>query len=274
MPKFQTSDGLSLHFTDEGDGFPILCLAGLTRCSADFDYVTPYLRENRLIKLDYRGRGQSDWAKDPLSYSIAVESEDVIALLDHLGLQKTAILGSSRGGLIALWLGSIAKHRLLGVAFNDIGPELQPSGLGNILEYLGRNPVWKTYEEAAREREKSMSGFVAVPVKRWLTEVKKLYAQCDDGLTIRYDPRLRDATVAATTHPAPDMWPLFDNLRDMPLALIRGANSDLLSSQTVKDMKHRNPDLITTDVANRGHIPFLDEPEAVMALHQWLQKMQ
>ncbi len=128
MPEFLAADGTRLHFTDEGAGLPLLCLAGLTRNGRDFDHVAPHLAGVRLIRLDYRGRGQSDWA-DPATYTVAQEAADALALLDHLGIARAAILGTSRGGLIAMVLAATAKDRLTGVALNDIGPEIAPRGL-------------------------------------------------------------------------------------------------------------------------------------------------
>ena len=103
MAFFQTSDGLKLYYTDEGEGLPLLCLSGLTRTGGDFDYVAPHLPNVRLIRMDYRGRGQSEWG-DHTTYSIPVEARDAVELLDHLGVDKAAVLGTSRGGLIAMML--------------------------------------------------------------------------------------------------------------------------------------------------------------------------
>ena len=144
MPFFETSDKLRVHYTDEGAGVPILCLPGLTRTTADFDYVTPHLTDVRLIKLDYRGRGKSEWDKNWRNYNLVRESQDVIELLDHLGLEKVAVLGTSRGGLLAMGLALGAKDRLAGVALNDIGPVIEPEGLNYIMGYLGRRPGAKT----------------------------------------------------------------------------------------------------------------------------------
>lgn len=273
MPRFTAPDGLSLHYTDDGAGLPVLCLSGLTRNTRDFDYVTPHLDDCRLIKFDYRGRGQSDWAEDAMTYTVPVEMGDVLALLDHLRLEKVAILGTSRGGLVALGLAAAAPERILGVAFNDIGPVIEPAGLDVIAGYLGRNPAWKTHAEAAVELPKAMTGFCNVPASRWLEEVRKLYTETPEGLTITYDPRLRDAVLAAGAQPAPDLWPLFEALTGKPLAVIRGANSDLLSAQTVAEMKRRAPGLIVAEVPDRAHIPYLDEPEAVAALRIWVEQM-
>ncbi|HEV8035352.1 alpha/beta hydrolase [Yoonia sp.] len=272
MPSYTSTDGLRLHYTDEGTGLPVIALAGLTRNGADFDHVAPHLPV-RLIRPDYRGRGRSDWA-DPASYTIPQEAADVLALMDHLGLEKAAILGTSRGGLIAMMLAATAKDRLVGVALNDIGPEIAPKGLDVIKDYIGRNPAQKTYAEAAEARAKLWTHFTGVPMGRWLAEVQAHYQETPDGLIIRYDPKLRDAVLASGAQPAPDLWPLFDALAGLPLALIRGANSDLLSQATADEMQHRRPDMIRADIAGRGHVPFLDEPDAVDALHRWLEKLQ
>ena len=113
MTRFTTSDGLSLWFDDTGgDGPVVLCLAGLTRNSTDFDYAMPYLTGARVIRMDYRGRGQSDRAGDFMTYSIPRESQDALELLDHLKITRAAILGTSRGGLIALTLAAMARDRL------------------------------------------------------------------------------------------------------------------------------------------------------------------
>lgn len=273
MAFFQTSDGLKLHYTDEGEGLPLLCLSGLTRTGGDFDYVAPHLPNVRLIRMDYRGRGQSEWG-DHTTYSIPVEARDAVELLDHLGVDKAAVLGTSRGGLIAMMLAATVKDRLTGVALNDIGPELDTEGLEVIMGYLGRNPTWKTWEEAAEARPKVMKGFANVPAERWMTEVKRLYRETPEGLAITYDPKLRDAILDGATQPAPDLWPLFDAFAGLPLCTIRGANSDLLSSETLAKMQAKRPDMIAATVPDRAHIPFLDEPEALDALNRWLNMLR
>ena len=274
MPTFTTSDGLNLYYTDEGKGLPVLALSGLTRNSRDFDFVAPHLKGIRLIRLDYRGRGKSDWAEDWSTYSIPIEGRDAVELLNHLGIKKAAVLGTSRGGLIAMVLAATVKDRLLGIALNDIGPALELAGLEVIKDYVGRNPIAKTHEEFAAKRPQLMTGFANVPHARWLEEAQRLYHETPDGLSITYDPKLRDAVLASSTELAPDLWPLFDMMVGLPLACIRGANSDLLSQETVDHMQIRRPDMIATNVPDRAHIPFLDEPEALDVLNKWLEAMQ
>lgn len=271
MPHFTTSDGLSLHYTDEGKGTPILCLAGLSRSTADFDYVAPHLTAHRLIRLDYRGRGQSDWDENWQNYTLPVECRDVIELLDHLELDAVAIIGTSRGGLNAMGLAAMAPTRLLGVALNDIGPELAPKGLVEVMAYLGIKPTSKTHEDAARAIEKVVVGFAKVPQSRWLEEARKHFTQDGDGLNFNYDPKLRDAVAAGGE--VPDLWPFFDALAGKPLCCLRGAGSDLLSVETFGKMQTRRPDMIASTIPDRGHIPFLDEPASLKALKTWLEQL-
>lgn len=274
MAHFTTSDGLKLYYEDTGEGLPILCLAGLTRSTTDFDYVAPHLQGNRLIRMDYRGRGRSDFDPNWRNYTLPIECRDVLELMAHLSLDRTAILGTSRGGLNAMGLAKGAKDRLLGVALNDVGPVIDSAGLEFIKEYIGRNPAAKTHEDAARGMARAFPEFKGVPQERWLEEARKHYVQTKDGLAITYDPHLRDATLAAGDNMAPDLWPYFDALEGLPLALIWGANSNLLTADTVAEMQRRRPDMILGKVPGRGHIPFLDEPEAIAALQEWIEAMQ
>lgn len=268
MPQFTTPDGLSLHYTDTGRGLPLLCLAGLTRDGRDFDYLAPHLTDLRMITLDSRGRGRSQHAA-PDSYTVPIEARDALALLDHLGIEKAAILGTSRGGLIAMLIAAMAKDRLIGVALNDIGPEIDPRGLAVIRDYIGRPPAARTLDEAATSRAAAMSAFVDVPFARWRDEVAKFYTETPEGLRLSYDPALREAVLAQNAEPTPDLWPLFDALAGLPLCTLRADGSDILSAETLAAMQQRRPDMIAATIPGRGHVPFLDEPDALAALHRW-----
>lgn len=272
MPNFTTSDGLRLHYTDDGMGLPVLCLAGLTRSAVDFDYVAPHLPPCRLIRLDYRGRGQSDWDPNWQNYTLPVEIRDVIELLDHLAIDAVAILGTSRGGLNAMGFAAAAPKRFLGAALNDVGPELDTAGLSKIMIFLGKRPTARTHEDAAAALAYVMTGFKNVPHSRWLEEAKIHFAPDENGLNITYDPALRTAVEEGGD--IPDLWPFFDAFAGKPLCLIRGANSDLLSVKTVQKMQDRRPDMIYAEVPDRGHVPFLDEPESLDALRAWMGALQ
>lgn len=273
VSHFTAPDGARIAYSDAGQGLALLCLSGLTRNMSDFDYVAPHLTDVRMIRMDYRGRGGSDWTGAD-TYTVPTEARDALALLDHLGVDRAAILGTSRGGLVGMLLAATAKDRLRGLCLNDVGPVIERAGLERIFDYVGRNPAARTHEAAAAALPRNMPGFANVPPQRWLDEVRRHYVATEKGLKINYDPALRTAFLAAFQGEAPDLWPLFDALAGLPVALIRGANSDLLSREVAAEMARRRPDMIVAEVPDRAHIPFLDEPEAVAALRVWIDRLR
>ncbi|WP_415184936.1 alpha/beta fold hydrolase [Phaeovulum sp.] len=270
---FIAADGARLAFRDQGAGLPVIALAGLTRTGEDFDYLAPHLADVRLIRPDYRGRGGSDWT-GAASYTVPQEAHDVVALMDHLGLEKAAILGTSRGGLIGMLMAVMVRDRMLGLCLNDVGPVIEKAGLERIFDYVGRNPRAKSYDELAAQLPGLMPGFANVPASRWADEVRHHYIEGPKGLRINYDPTLREAFLAAFQGEEVDLWPLFDAAKGMPTCLIRGQNSDLLGPVTTKEMQTRRPDMIFAEVPDRAHIPFLDEPEALSAIKAWLRQIE
>ena len=271
MPYHAAADGAQLHYRDEGTGPALICLAGLTRSGADFDDLAPHLPDRRLIRPDYRGRGRSAWTGAE-SYTVPQEAADVLALMDHLGVARAPILGTSRGGLIGMYLAATAPEWLAGLCLNDVGPVIEQGALERIAHYLGRKPGAATHEEVAAALERNLPGFADVPEERWLAEARRQFIETPEGLVPDYDPALREAFIAAIETPPEDPWALFEACAGLPLALIRGANSDLLSRETAAEMRRRRPDMIFAEVADRGHVPFLDEPESLEAIHRWLEQ--
>lgn len=271
---FTAADGARLAYCDEGAGLPVLCLAGLTRNMADFDYAAPHLPPDlQLIRMDYRGRGQSDFT-GAATYTVPQEARDALALLDHLGVEKAAVLGTSRGGLVGLLLAATAHDRLLGLCLNDVGPVIERAGLERIIDYVGRNPNARTHAELAARMPAAMPGFANVPEGRWLADAKKHYQETGDGLRIRYDPALREAFLAAFEGKSPDLWPLWDATAGFPVGLIRGANSDLLSPEAYAEMRRRRPDGFYAEAPDRAHVPWLDEAESLGVVKGWIEAVR
>jgi pimeloyl-ACP methyl ester carboxylesterase len=271
MQAFRTQDGAQLAYRDDGRGLPLLALAGLTRDGRDFDYLARNLPGDvRLIRLDSRGRGGSAWT-GPQTYTVGQEAMDVLALMDHLTLDRVALIGSSRGGLLGLVIGAMPGRRLLGLCLNDVGPKVERAGLMRIGAYVGVEPTVETLEEIADRMQAAMPGFERVPPLRWQEEVIRHYVQLDGRVGLTYDPALRVAFDAAmAVDPLPDLWAQFDACAGLPLALIRGAASDVLGRATAEEMCRRRPDMLYAEVPGRGHIPFLDEPEALAVIRSWL----
>ena len=275
MAEFLSSDGVRLHYDDDGTGPVVLCLAGLTRNSTDFTYALPALTGHRVLRMDYRGRGKSDYPDDFMSYNILREGQDAIELLDHLGVERAVILSTSRGGLIAMALSVTNQRRLSGVIMNDIGPEVTETGITRFMDYVGKEPPFANLEAAAEALQSGHAhDFPGVPLARWREQAEFMWSEKPGGgVALRYDPRLRDALIGqAGVGKAPDLWQLFDGLRDLPLAVIRGENSDLFAAETLSRMQSRHPGMITAVVPDRGHVPFLDEPEAVAAIQTLLEQ--
>jgi pimeloyl-ACP methyl ester carboxylesterase len=275
MDHFTAADGLRLAYDVTGEGQPLLCLPGLTRNMDDFEPVVEAFADRaQVVRMDFRGRGASDHG-DPATYQVPQEAADVIALLDHLGLEKVTILGTSRGGLVALVLAAMARDRIAGVIFNDIGPDVMPEGLAYIMDYLGKPPKAKTLAEAAAAFPRHYApAFRNIPPETWAALARRIYVEADGKLHNRYDPRVREAVAPAFAPDAvaPDLWPLFDALAGAPLGLIRGAGSNILSAETAAEMRRRRPDMAFAELADRGHVPFLDEPEAIEVIETVLER--
>jgi len=275
MPFFTAADGLRLAYDVTGAGPPLLCLPGLTRNMEDFEPVLDsFAHRAQVIRLDFRGRGASDHG-DPATYQVPVEAMDVVALLDHLGLGRVTILGTSRGGLVALALAAMARDRIAGVIFNDIGPDVMPEGLAYIMDYLGHAPKARTLAEAAAAFPRHYApAFRGVSPETWAALARRIFREDGGRLVNRYDPRLREAVAPAFAPDAvtPDLWPLFDALAGAPLGLIRGANSNILSAATAAEMRRRRPDMAFADIPDRGHVPFLDEAPAIRVIATVLEQ--
>ena len=272
---FEAPDGRRLAYRDsEGEGPPVLCLAGLTRNSRDFDALAAHLApRHRVIRLDSRGRGASEHAEDPVSeYSVPVETGDALALLAHLGIARVGVIGTSRGGVLGMALASAQPGLVGALVLNDVGAVIDMRGLLHILARLGRPPRDPDFESAARRlAAENADAFPDVPLARWRIHARAMFDDEDGRPRLSHDPQLRAAAAAvddkATTI---SLWPLFEALGETPVLVIRGANSDILSRQTVEAMAAHHPGLDSIEIAGRGHAPFLDEPEALGAIDLFL----
>lgn len=273
--KFTTSDGLQLAYEDGGEGTVLLCLPGLTRNARDFDDLASAITGVRIVRLTYRGRGESDYDPVYLNYNALQEAKDALELLDHLGIEKALFVGTSRGGIIAMLTAVMAKDRVSGVLLNDIGPEINLDGLGRIMEYLGIQPKAKTYEDAVGALKATMGNeFPKLSDAEWMVQAERRFDVGPDGLILRYDPKLRDAVIEQSAQTTPDMWPMFDAMEGLPLALIRGANSDLLTEESVAEMQRRRPDMLYANVPDKGHVPFLNESESVAVIDKLIGQVK
>ena len=278
--RFRSADGIELYARDYGPArtghTPVLCLSGLTRNSKDAHVVAERVGPGRrLLAPDYRGRGRSAYAPDWSSYRVEIEMADAVALLDTLGLNKVVVIGTSRGGLIAMLMAARHRDRLAGVLLNDIGPVLEPAGLLRIRQYLGRPLRFTTWRGAVAALKRANPGFESLNDDQWLAFAHRVYRDEGGRPMLDYDVNLRrtfptPAPIAAG-NTAP-LWDLLAALEGLPVAALRGEHSDLLSPETHASMAEAVSGLDAVTVKARGHAPFLDEPESVAAIERLLAR--
>jgi len=267
-------DGLRLHLVEYGartaPGLPVVCLPGLARTSADFAELATALaddpdRPRRVLALDYRGRGLSDYDRDPANYAIPVELGDVLAVLTARAVDRAVLVGTSRGGLITMALAAVRPTVIAGAILNDIGPVIEPQGLMRIKGYVGKLPQPRSFEDGADMLRRLFGGqFPKLADADWLSWARKTWRERDGRLVATYDPQLAHALAAFDPeHPIPPMWPQFDALANVPLMVVRGANSDLLSAATLEAMRARRAETDVLEVADQGHAPLLAEPGTI-----------
>ncbi|MHA7773444.1 alpha/beta fold hydrolase [Roseibium sp. M-1] len=250
---------------------PVLCLPGLSRNIRDFNDIAAFLqsRGHRVIALDYRGRGKSAWDPDWRNYALTVEEKDIDAAIEALGLDRFALLGTSRGGLHALAMGlRYPATRMAAVIFNDIGPHIEMRAIHRIAATLGRNMKHSSFDALASGLEHVLGQqFPGFASKDWLKLAGQLASEQDGGVVLDYDPALAHQFASLDdAAPAPDLWPLYEKLKDRPVLVLRGAHSDLLSAQTSQCMIESHPSASLRTIAGQGHAPVLwdrDTHEAV-----------
>lgn len=268
---FKSHDGLSLYARDYGGDrlqtegrLPLVCLAGLTRNTRDFHRMALVLSNHpqtprRVIAIDMRGRGQSEWDQDKSHYNIVVEASDAISGCEALGIEKAAFIGTSRGGLILHMLIGMKPELLGPLIMNDVGPALGVDGLRLIQSYLGRRGKFRSIDEAAAAMKLvHRAAFPALSPADWLDYAETTFREVDGGFESDCDPAIAEAMAAIDlTQPLPDLWEQFDALKGLPLLTIRAENSLLLTPEILEAMKQRHPQMQTLIAKGQGHAPIL-----------------
>ncbi len=280
----RTQDDLLLCGREYGNALstklPLVCLPGLTRSVRDFDALANYLGHHheisrRIITLDYRGRGKSDYDKDWTNYTPLNEAYDVLAVTTALGLEDFILLGTSRGGIIAMLLGSLRPTVLAGVILHDIGPTIDLQGLIKIKNYLQRMPSPKNWQDAT-EILKSVhhSSFPNYQEEDWQKAARLTFKDDDGKPVFDFDVNLTKTLLSISAdNPPPNLWPNFMSLSGKPVLTIRGALSDLLSSETLEMMDKTHPTMQKVTVENQGHVPNLMDEKALAAIEEFLKSV-
>lgn len=273
-------DGLKLHYRDypgpgQGDRPVLLCLPGLTRNARDFENLARrFAGEWRVISPEMRGRGDSAYAKDSSTYNPFQYVDDVNHLLDEAGIARYVAIGTSLGGLMTMILAMNAPERIAGAVLNDVGPVMEPAGLARIAGYVGQGRSYPTWMHAARALEEVQgAAYPEFGTDEWLAAAKRLMVLSSNGrIVFDYDMKIAEPLARMQEGPAPDLWPGIEALAGKPVLLLRGALSDLLSPAVLDEMHAKLPGAEALTLANVGHAPTLDEPEALAAIERLLAR--
>jgi pimeloyl-ACP methyl ester carboxylesterase len=273
-----SNDGLRLHARDypgEPDALPVICLPGLTRNARDYDVLARRIAgKRRVLAVDLRGRGESAYAKDPMSYVPLTYAQDLIALLADQKIDRFAAIGTSLGGIVTMLLAGMLPGRLAGALLNDVGPDIEPAGLSRIRGYVGRSSTWPTWIHAARAaREANADAYPDWGIEDWLAMAKRLYRLNSNGrIVLDYDLKIAEPFRVPGNEAGPDMWRALAALGSAPVLVVRGGRSDVLSAATAERMVAALPDAMLVTLPGIGHAPTLTEPAVQGAIDRWLAR--
>jgi len=274
---FESRDGLKLfarNYQHEAPRATILCIPGLTRNSADFSELCEHLAINyRVIAVELRGRGKSEYDTNPLNYHPELYVDDVVALLDSLELTSVILIGTSLGGLISMILTALQPERVAAVIMNDIGPETSQVGVDRIKNYVC-NPVRVNSWAQAIDMTQEVFGaeYPDFVDEDWAAFTKNIYREnSKGGPVLNYDPAIGLLmTQQQDNAVAPNLWSAFAAMQTTPLLVIRGRLSDILTTECVEKMQLKKPDMHFIELEDRGHAPLLTETECKVGIDNFL----
>lgn len=274
-----SADGVRLHAriydgpASAAKAPPILCMPGLARNARDFEALAPHMAaQRRVIVIEFRGRGESAYAKDPMTYVPLTYVQDVVALLDELAIARFATVGTSLGGLVSMFLAASLPGRLVGAVLNDVGPELEAAGLDRIRDYIGTGGSQPTWMHAARAyADLNAAVYPDYDIHDWLRITKRTHRLTPEGRIVTdYDKQIAAPLRLAGDQEGIDLWPAYRALGDAPVLILRGALSDILAKQPAAKMQTALPHATLVEVPGVGHAPTMDEPKARAAIDAWI----
>jgi pimeloyl-ACP methyl ester carboxylesterase len=276
---YWSGDGLRLHWrelAEPGERPVLLCIPGLTRTAADFEALGERLAGRwRVVAVDLRGRGESAWPKDSLTYVPMTYLQDLRRLIEAAGIGRFVVVGSSIGGVLAMQMTTGHRAMMAGAILNDVGPEVEAAGLARLRANVGRLGSWPTWVHAARDLEARNAGlYPEWGLSDWLGFAKRLCRVTSAGrIMFDYDPRIAEPFRLPHGDAGSDLWAAFAALQGVPVLSLRGERSDVLAPATQAAMRAKLPEMTVVEVPGVGHAPTLAEPVAMAAVDAFLERV-
>jgi pimeloyl-ACP methyl ester carboxylesterase len=277
-------DGLRLHVQEYGRAvastLSVVCLPGLARTTADFSALAPALAhgepQRRVIAIDSRGRGQSEYDANPKNYNLTIELGDLVAVLIALEIKRAVFIGSSRGGILIMLLAAAHPEMIAGAVLHDIGPVIESEGVARIKSYVGKLRQPQNFEEGAEIlRGLFAAQFPKLTAEQWLSAAQRTWKLQARKLVLTYDPALSETLADFDIeHPLPSLWNEFEALARVPVLVVRGGRSDILSAATLTAMRARQPDLESIEVPDQGHVPLLEGDDLIRRITAFVEKCE
>lgn len=275
--RFKAQDGLSLYYRDYATAAssqtPVLCLSGTTQNSKVYSELADRLAEDRrVLCMDWRGHGQSEYDADWEHYTYFTDRDDVLDLLGHEKLHRVIIIGTSLGGIVTMHIVLERPEAIAGVVMNDVGPVIGAAGRQRLHDNMGLPMLFDTFEEAAAAMKARAEAGGTLSDTAWLERARRVFKQSDDGKVAPDMDPVYGRVFRERKRP-PDWWSSWEAMKTMPVLAVRGAISDILDEEVLAEMQRRKPDMQSVTVAGRGHCPHLDEPEAQAAIDAFLANL-
>lgn len=257
-------------------GDPIFCIHGLTRNHKDFEPIFDFLLGlgRKVYAIDVRGRGLSDYDSNPLNYHPGTYVGDVANIMSVLAIEKAVFIGTSMGGIISMILAAFMPDKVAGIILNDVGPEVNEAGIARIRNYVGNSAPVDNWDDAIK-------GIKAIaqseyPLQKdneqfWQDFAKRICKEENGKIILAYDPEIKqNLQPAKEGEPAPNLWAQFEMIKNIPIGLISGEISDIMTSDIIEKMKNISPSLKVALIDNVGHAPILNEEKALKIIEEIL----
>jgi pimeloyl-ACP methyl ester carboxylesterase len=267
-------DGLPLgvrEWNPQGRGAPLLGLPGLVRTSGDFESLAARYPGRRMVSVDYAGRGRSGRARDVRRYGPEACIADVSDLCAALHVHGAVAVGTSFGGLLAMGLAVARPGLLRAVVLNDIGPVIADPGRDFVRRLVATDPALPDVESCAAWLRQNIPDLTISSEEDWQRFARLTFGPGGDG---RWHPLWDTRIVELLDGALPDLWPLFEALSNLPVLLLRGEYSTVLTADTAMEMRRRMPGMQAVTIPESGHAPILEEPESIAAIDRFLARLE